>query len=88
MDKKKTAFYNFLFLAVAAGILIFLFMAPPETTVKVPRDKAHIEFYHMPKKEAERHCSECHGKEVGNPLPKEHPPKYRCLFCHKFSKGS
>lgn len=83
MDKKKVTIYNILFLGVATGILIFLLNAPPETTVKLPRDDAHIAFYKMPKKEAEKGCSKCHSKEAGMPLPKNHPPKYRCLFCHK-----
>ena len=83
MNKKKAAFYNILFLMAGAGILIFLLMAPPESTVKLPRDKDHIVFYDMPKKQAEKHCSRCHGEEAGNPLPENHPPKFRCLFCHK-----
>ncbi len=88
MNKKKKAFYNILFLVVSAGILIFLLMAPPETTVKVPMDENHKAFFHMSKKDAEKHCGKCHGKEAGNPLPAKHPPKFRCLFCHKLSKAS
>ncbi len=88
MEKKKAAFYNVMFLIIGAGILIFLLMAPPESTVKLPRDKDHIAFYDMPRKEAEKHCSKCHGKEAGNPLPEKHPPKFRCLFCHKLTKAS
>ncbi len=83
MNKKKATIYNILFLVTSLGILIFLLKAPPETTVKLPRDKNHAVFYHMPKKEAEQHCTQCHGEEAGNPLPVGHPPKYRCLFCHK-----
>jgi hypothetical protein len=37
----------------------------------------------MDKKEAEKFCEECHSPEGVSPLPKDHPPKYRCLFCHK-----
>jgi hypothetical protein len=38
----------------------------------------------MEKKAAEKFCEECHNPEgEAGPLPKDHPPKYRCLFCHK-----
>jgi hypothetical protein len=26
---------------------------------------------------------ECHSPDGVFPLPDGHPPKYRCLFCHK-----
>jgi len=80
---RRTLFYNILFLAVGAGILLFLLNAPPETTVKLPLDDNHRPFQTMKKKEAETHCEKCHSKEGGMPLPEGHPPKYRCLFCHK-----
>jgi len=83
MDKKRAAIYNILFLLFSAALLLFLWNSPPETTVKLPRDIRHIAFYKMGKKEAERHCETCHSKAGGMPLPKKHPPKYRCLFCHK-----
>jgi hypothetical protein len=28
-------------------------------------------------------CGPCHNPEGEAPLPEGHPPKYRCLFCHK-----
>ncbi len=87
MNRKKATIYNVLFLVAAAAILIFLWMAPPETTKKVPFDQDHRPFYNMPKKEAEKQCTKCHSKEAGMPLPKDHPPKYRCLFCHKKNKS-
>jgi hypothetical protein len=37
----------------------------------------------MDKKAAEKFCEECHNPEGVAPLPENHPPKYRCLFCHK-----
>ncbi len=83
MNKKKTFIYNVLFLIGAAAILIFLWMAPPETTAKLPYDDNHRAFFDMPKKEAEKQCTQCHSNEGGMPLPEKHPPKYRCLFCHK-----
>jgi len=80
---KKTLWYNIAFVAVSAAILAFLLMAPEETTKKLPRDDIHLKFYPMGKKAAEKFCPDCHrdGGEV--PFPEGHPPKNRCLFCHK-----
>ncbi len=86
MNKKKAFIYNVIFIIGTAALLIFLWMAPPETTAKIPYDENHRQFFNMPKKDAEKMCSKCHGKEAGMPLPKNHPPKYRCLFCHKKAK--
>lgn len=81
---RKSAFINILFLAVCAGILVFLLNAPEETTSPLPRDDQHIRLYAIEgKKEAEKYCGECHDKDRTAPLPDDHPPKYRCLFCHK-----
>lgn len=80
---KKTMIYNALFVAVSAGILLFLLNAPPETTAKLPADGIHGQFYSMDKKEAEKHCLKCHANDKEAPLSKDHPPKNRCLFCHK-----
>jgi len=75
---------NLLFIAVCAGIFLFLWNAPPETTARLPRDEKHKKFIEMDKKEAEKSCGACHGEGEGKmPLPKDHPPTYRCLFCHK-----
>ena len=82
-DKKKTWLYNMLFLLGSAAILIFLWEAPAETTKKLPQDAIHQKFQTMEKKDAERFCEECHNPNGEVPLPKKHPPKYRCLFCHK-----
>jgi len=82
-SKKMILIYNLLFLA--AGLLIFLFLwnAPPESTAKLPHDESHSRFYGMDKKEAEKYCGDCHRPDGIAPLPADHPPKYRCLFCHK-----
>jgi len=75
---------NTLFIAVCGGLLFFLYNAPEETTSFLPHDDNHQRFYTIKsKKEAEKFCGDCHedGKEA--PLAKDHPPKYRCLFCHK-----
>lgn len=81
--RKKTWLLNIMFLIICGGILLFLYKAPPETTAKLPRDKIHNKYFHMEKKEAEKECENCHNPTGEVPLPKDHPPKYRCLFCHK-----
>ena len=42
-------------------------------------------FFKPDKKGAEAFCEPCH-KERGVPFPPNHPPKNRCLFCHKLVK--
>ncbi len=81
----KSMLYNLLFVIVGIGILLFLWNAPPETTKRLPNDATHQRFYHMEKKEAEKFCENCHNPKGEAPLPKDHPPKYRCLFCHKYA---
>ncbi len=83
MVLKKENIYTVIFISVCAIILIVLLNAPPETTKPIPFDDIHKKFYSMTKKEAEAFCSDCHKEDGDYPLPKEHPPKYRCLFCHK-----
>lgn len=80
--QRRTLVCNLLFAAVCIGIFLFLWNAPPETTAHLPRDEKHSRFMEMEKKQAERRCGECHG-EGKKPLAKDHPPAYRCLFCHK-----
>ncbi|MEN8198928.1 MAG: hypothetical protein ABFR63_02530 [Thermodesulfobacteriota bacterium] len=80
---KNILFINIAFIIISAGILIFLLNAPEETTAKLPHDDDHSRFIQMGKKEAEKFCTECHAPEAEYPLPEGHPPKYRCLFCHK-----
>ena len=81
--KKKTIVYNILFLLICGGLFLFLWNAPPETTSHLPHDEDHERFMSMGKKEAEKFCAECHTPDTIAPLPEDHPPKYRCLFCHK-----
>ncbi len=83
MKKKNAWLYNIAFVAIVGGIVIFLWNAPPETTARVPKDEIHQRFFPMKKKEAEKYCEKCHNPEGDVPLPEGHPPKYRCLFCHK-----
>jgi hypothetical protein len=81
--KHRTMLYNILFLAAGTAIVLFLLAAPPETTVKLPHDGTHEKFFSMHKKEAEKFCEKCHSPDGECPLSEDHPPKYRCLFCHK-----
>ena len=81
--RQKNIFYNCLFLAGCGGILLFLLFAPRETTKPLPHDQNHERFMTMNKKEAEKFCETCHNPKGEAPLPEMHPPKYRCLFCHK-----
>ena len=84
MQKKhKTLILNILFVIVGLAILSFLYNAPPESTAPLPYDATHDVFRPMKKKEAEKHCEQCHRPDGEKPLPEDHPPKYRCLFCHK-----
>jgi hypothetical protein len=80
---KKTLLYNLVFLGVCAAIFLFLWNAPEETTTHLPDNENHARFMKMDKKEAEKFCEDCHSPDGEAPLPKDHPPKYRCLFCHK-----
>ena len=69
-------------------ILVVLWMAPEESTTYVPKDNTHLRFYQIAKqdgtKAAEKFCEDCH-KPDGVPFPPKHPPKNRCLLCHKLS---
>ncbi|MBU0663198.1 MAG: hypothetical protein KJ990_01500 [Proteobacteria bacterium] len=81
--KTNSLLLNIAFALSCGAILFFLFNAPGETTAKLPKDPDHSRFQDMDKKEAERFCTECHSPTGVYPLPDGHPPKYRCLFCHK-----
>jgi hypothetical protein len=76
-------------LAVVLVILLILWAAPPEDIIYTPYDENHKKFNAIlraeGKKATEKFCNECHNPE-DMPLSEEHPPKYRCLFCHKLSK--
>ena len=75
---------NVAFGLLSIGIIAVLAFAPEETTSALPRDEKHAVFFTIKsKKQAEKGCSSCHGDGQVAELSKEHPPKYRCLFCHK-----
>ena len=87
IKKNKKLLLNVVFILICLAILGVLLNAPEETTAKLPLDKNHLLFQKdMDKKEAEMHCGKCHNPEGQAPLSKNHPPKYRCLFCHKRQK--
>jgi len=73
----------------AIAILAVLWAAPEESTKKVPYDDTHSKYYEIAhkdgKKAAEKFCEECHNAN-GVPFPEGHPPKFRCLFCHKLEQ--
>ncbi len=77
---------DILLLLGAVALIVFLWMAPEETTSPVPKDDNHLRFYTIVKEEgkkaAEKFCAECHNDD-GVTFPEGHPPKNRCLFCHK-----
>lgn len=82
--RKNTLIYNLLFVVFCGTLFFFLWYAPKETTARLPHDEIHARFHKMAgKKEAEKFCGECHNPDGVAPLPAGHPPKYRCLFCHK-----
>ena len=84
MKVNKTTWLNIAFVAVALAIILFLLRAPAESTARLPMDEIHGKFHAIAsKKEAEKSCGECHDDGASAPLPQNHPPKYRCLFCHK-----
>jgi len=80
---------DILLLIGAVAIILFLVAAPDETTKKVPTDDTHQKFYSLVKAEgkkaAEKFCEDCHNAEQVA-FPEGHPPKSRCLFCHKMQK--
>jgi hypothetical protein len=77
---------DFLLVGVAVVILAVLWIAPPESTSRVPWDDNHRQYYDIVNKEgkkaAEQFCENCHNKD-NVPFPEGHPTKYRCLLCHK-----
>jgi cytochrome c5 len=77
---------DFIVLLGVAILIAFLMMAPEETTKPVPHNDTHAAIFTIVKSDgkklAEKTCVQCHNDQ-GVPFPPEHPPKSRCLFCHK-----
>lgn len=75
---------NGLFVAACIGLLVFLYLAPEETTTRLPTDDVHQPFHQIESRiEADKLCLQCHNQEGEMPLPDTHPDPFRCLFCHK-----
>lgn len=83
---KKERIRDLLLLIGGVAIVAFLWVAPEATTTRFPKDDTHKPYYEIVKQEgkkaAEKRCEECHN-EKGVVFPEGHPPKFRCLFCHK-----
>ena len=82
-----------LFLAsICAVLAVVILISGEETTKKVPYDALHRPAYEIlgrtgSKSEAEKGCERCHN-DRRIPFPANHPPKNRCLFCHKMERTS
>lgn len=82
---------DWIFIGVIVAVLATFFaISGKEKTKHVPYDDTHKPYYEImakthDKKEAEKDCMKCHN-DTGVPFPKDHPPKNRCLFCHKMVK--
>ncbi len=79
-----------LFIALIIVVLsVFILISGEEKTSRVPNDEIHARFYpiirEQGKKAGEKFCGECHNEQQ-IPFPKDHPPKFRCLFCHKLKE--
>lgn len=87
MNLKKR---DWILIALSICLLLFLFAAPPKTTKMLPYDQVHQKLYTVVQKQgemaAEKQCETCHNPQ-GVALPKNHPPKYRCLLCHQLDKS-
>ena len=70
-----------------AALIVFLSMGAGKGRGKsIPLDDRHSPLVLAIKggrsqAETELVCATCHGKS-SLPLPKNHPPKEQCLFCH------
>lgn len=81
---------DWLFIGLIVVILaVFFSISGKVKTTRVPFDDDHRRFFEIVQKEgkkaAEKFCGECHSDQ-GIPFPKDHPPKFRCLFCHKLEE--
>ncbi len=76
---------DLIFIAIVVAFFTFLFWGTgKELGPFVPEDATHREFYQAlaqkeKRKDLEKGCPECHQWEF---LPKNHPPKEQCMFCH------
>lgn len=84
--------HDWMFVGLVVVVLTFFFaISGREKTKTVPFDEVHKPFYETyaktgSKKETEKGCQTCHNEAPTPPVPPfppNHPPKNRCLFCHK-----
>lgn len=82
---------DLIFIALMGAVLLLVILiTSEEKTSKIPYDEIHRPFYEImektgSKREAEKGCETCHN-DSNVPFPKDHPPKSRCLFCHKLQQ--
>jgi len=73
-------------LLIPAVLLCLWLLTTRQTTLRIPVDEKHQEalqaYKAEGKKAAEQVCRTCHADDQ-IPLSRNHPPKYRCMFCHK-----
>lgn len=87
----KIPLKDLMFLALVGAVLAFVFLiSGKETTKQVPFDEAHRPMYEIVRSsgsrvKAEQGCEGCHTA-AKIPLPTGHPPKNRCLLCHKMKR--
>ncbi len=71
---------------IPAVVLCLWLLTTEQTTLRIPADETHSEalqaFRDDGKKAAEKVCRTCHAADR-QPLSEQHPPGYRCMFCHK-----
>ncbi|MDA8429019.1 MAG: cytochrome C [Geobacteraceae bacterium] len=84
IDKRDGLFVGLIVVVLA----IFIGISGKEKTKRVPLDDKHRPFYETyakthDKQETEKGCETCHNENVIK-FPPNHPPKNRCLLCHKF----
>jgi cytochrome c553 len=81
---------DWLFIGLIVVILaVFFSISGKVKTTRIPIPEDHSRFFEIVakdgKKAAEKFCGECHNDQ-GVQFPKDHPPKFRCLFCHKLEE--
>lgn len=81
---------DWIFVAIMVAVFgTFFLISGQEKTTRVPFDEIHQKYYPVirneGKKAGEKFCKECHTEEK-LPFPAGHPPKFRCLFCHKLEE--
>lgn len=91
MSKK---WYHLIFVGIVVAVVLVLYLAPEETTPKVPWNADHADLKNYAR------CAECHLQDVERPLPRQGDKIHvlpdgtlrgefqKCYMCHKRAKGS